>query len=517
METKNKTNFVKEYQPGAQARVELKNGRILDVVNGRYHKAGTRIILKDKKIEAMTGPDGEGSGTEPDFTIDLHGQSVLPGLFNTHIHGPESSPAQFPGFRDRRIVKKHEEDQIINNMAECLAHGITTLRHAGFIADLRVNRSRFERFSSAGIPAPRMLQAVVVGPTGSYMQEDLPLWMKMLGMPQVDPSQSYAGAVAFPVDAGEEQVRQAVDIAIDERGADVIKIGDESYSMIGRKAVPLMTIEQLSVLVDQARLRGVETMMHHTSIESLKRGIEAGVSSLEHVPFDALLSEEDAQSLQASGIFCEPTLSAFYPAFSWKLPGENSHHDLELDRLTEFRENAYTFHDIADNYYVPELRDGVMNGYRSVTAGKPKIMGVIDNSGFFRWDSKAANTFKNFVQLYTAGVPMATGNDTVAPCTPAMVDLEIQMFAHVLEGIPERPSFSGADAVKIATINCARSLGLDGDLGSIETGKTADLVILDGDPLEDIHLIGSRVSALFKDGRLIINNCDLEVEANRQS
>jgi hypothetical protein len=258
-------------------------------------------------------------------------------------------------------------------------------------------------------------------------------------------------------------------------------------------------------------------MMHHTSIESLKRGIEAGVSSLAHVPYDALLSDEDALSLAASGVLCEPTLSAFYPAFSWKLPGENSNHDPELDRLTEFRENTYTFQDIAENYYVPELRDGVMNGYKNVTGGKPKIMGIIDNSGFFRWDSKAANTFENFVRLYSAGVQMTTGNDTVSPCTPAMVDLEMQMFEHLLKDRPDPPSFNGADAVKIATINCARSLGLDGDFGSIETGKTADLVILDGDPLEDFHLIGSRVSALFKDGRLVIDNCGLEVEANRPS
>ena len=48
MET-SKTNFVKQYKPGARARVELKNGRILDVVNGRYFDARTRVILKGRK------------------------------------------------------------------------------------------------------------------------------------------------------------------------------------------------------------------------------------------------------------------------------------------------------------------------------------------------------------------------------------------------------------------------------------------------------------------------------------
>ena len=74
---------------------------------------------------------------------------------------------------------------------------------------------------------------------------------------------------------------------------------------------------------------------------------------------------------------------------------------------------------------------------------------------------------------------------------------------------------SGAEAVRIATINSARSLGLDDEFGSIETGKRADLVILDGDPLEDFRLIGSRVDALFMDGVLVIDNCGLDVKPRK--
>ena len=111
---------------------------------------------------------------------------------------------------------------------------------------------------------------------------------------------------------------------------------------------------------------------------------------------------------------------------------------------------------------------------------------------------------------------MATGNDTVAPCTPAMVNLELRMFDHVLKGDPNRKSMSGAEAIKIATINSARSLGLEKDFGSIVAGKTADLVILNGDPLEDVSLIGSRAAALFMDGELIINNCGLKVKISQK-
>ena len=126
MET-SKTNFVKEYEPGEQSRVELNNGRILNVINGRYFDAGTSIILQDGKIESMPGLAGESTGITPDFSIDLQGKTVLPSLFNTHMHGPESPPTLFPGLRDRSLAKKHQEQQIVKNMAECLAHGVTNV------------------------------------------------------------------------------------------------------------------------------------------------------------------------------------------------------------------------------------------------------------------------------------------------------------------------------------------------------------------------------------------------------
>jgi imidazolonepropionase-like amidohydrolase len=509
-----KTNFVKQYEPGNQARVELKNGRILDVINGRYYDERTSIILQDGGIISMPGLAGESTGITPDFTIDLKGKTVLPSLYNTHLHlEMEGSPTMVAGLSDMRRIKKYGEQQIAKNMADCLAHGITHIRDA-WRPDLRKNRALMERISKRELPGPRILQAVAVGPPGSYLQEKPSLMSRLTPMPSVDTSKDYAGAMSFPMDADEGQVRDAVDRAIDERGADAIKIGEQPISFNTNKPLPIMTFEQLCIVADQARQRGVQSTMHHMTVESFRRGVKAGVSSLAHVPMDAPLTREDVEAFKASGCLNDPTISAWFAVFSWKVGKAHSNRHPELERLTEFRDQTYTFVDIADEFYIPELRASVMNGYKRCVNDKPKMMGIIDMTGMFAWDAKTANGFENFCLLYKDGVPMTTGNDTMLPCTPAMMYLDLLMFDHFLKGKPDGKQLSGAEAVKIATINSARSLGLDKEFGSIESGKTADLVILDGDPLADFRLIGGRVDALFMDGALVINNCGLEVESN---
>jgi imidazolonepropionase-like amidohydrolase len=490
--------------------VELKNGRILDVVNGRYFDVGTRIILKGGKIESMPG---EPTDIIPDFTIDLHGKTILPSLYNTHLHLSNIGASMVGSLPDVWRSKKHVEQQRVKNVVECLAHGVTHVRDTWFV-DLRESRNLRDRITRGEIRGPRILQAVVVGAAGSYLQEKVPLVAKLMGMPSADSAESFAGTVAFPIDATAQQVQDAVDIAIDERGADLIKIADESFSLISGKPVPMMTVEQLTDLTNHAVRRGVRTTMHHTSVESFRRGLKAGVSSLAHLPFDARLSQADVEAAKASGCVIDPTLSVLYFMKSWKMALDRSISHPVLNRLTVFRDKTYTFATIADEFYIPELRESVMNGYKRCTSGRAKMMGVLDASRMLAWDPKVATAFDNFMLLYKQGVPLTTANDTVIPCTPAMVGLELLMFDHVLKGNPEDKQLSGAEAVKIATINSARSLGLEDEFGTVETGKTADLVVLDGNPLEDFRLIGSRVDALFMAGKLVINNCGLKVESN---
>ena len=126
--------------------------------------------------------------------------------------------------------------------------------------------------------------------------------------------------------------------------------------------------------------------------------------------------------------------------------------------------------------------------------------------------------FDNFRLLFEQGARMSLANDGgITPCTPAMVNLELNFFDFALNREAGGNRFTGTEAARIATINSARSMGLEKDFGSIEVGKIADLVIVDGSPLKDIHVIGRRVAALFMDGRLVIDNCGLRVKAIKQA
>lgn len=91
-----------------------------------------------------------------------------------------------------------------------------------------------------------------------------------------------------------------------------------------------------------------------------------------------------------------------------------------------------------------------------------------------RWSAKAR---ENIAKAIAAGVTVALGTDAgVGPHGRNLLEL-----AHMVE-----LGMSPADAIVAGTANAARLLGLADDLGTLETGKIADLVAVSVDPLTDI-------------------------------
>jgi hypothetical protein len=100
------------------------------------------------------------------------------------------------------------------------------------------------------------------------------------------------------------------------------------------------------------------------------------------------------------------------------------------------------------------------------------------------------------VVLYRAGVTLLAGTDAPEPFVCPGFSLHQELELLVESGLPP------AAALNCATINNARILKQDKNLGSIEAGKLADLVLLRLDPLKDIHNTRS-IAKVIRAGRVL--------------
>ena len=93
--------------------------------------------------------------------------------------------------------------------------------------------------------------------------------------------------------------------------------------------------------------------------------------------------------------------------------------------------------------------------------------------------------------LYRAGVPIVPGSDT--GLLGYGLDRELELYVQA--------GMTPMAAIQSATIVPARVMKLDGESGSIEVGKRADLLLVEGDPLENISDL-RRVVSVVSDGRM---------------
>ena len=113
---------------------------------------------------------------------------------------------------------------------------------------------------------------------------------------------------------------------------------------------------------------------------------------------------------------------------------------------------------------------------------------AVSGENIGRYRASYAKMIRFIGLLHEAGVPLVAGTDGIAGFTLHR-ELELYVQAGMAPG----------EAIRIATENGARYTGLEGELGRIAPGLRADLVLVDGDPTQNISDI-RRVSYVFKDG-----------------
>ena len=212
--------------------------------------------------------------------------------------------------------------------------------------------------------------------------------------------------------------------------------------------------ETLSVIADEAERQGIPSITHAVTVVDTVAAVEAGTHVLVHTPHIGQLDEETARMIADSGIPMISTLGIFVPTFAA---------DNAVIRARTGLDN------------VPRFRDLY-----------PFPMDTISSAGQGPVNAR---------MLWDAGMVYGFGTDTrFVPRDSFYQELK-----------PLVLMFSAQDIVTIMSRNAAMAIGRLDKLGTVEAGKLADLVILDGDPLENPHDLLD-VSMVVKGGEIVVDN-----------
>ena len=139
----------------------------------------------------------------------------------------------------------------------------------------------------------------------------------------------------------------------------------------------------------------------------------------------------------------------------------------------------------------PEVRDlvALLAKRHIIVQSSFCVYEAIGRRGDSATSAGVTNKFKAFGrQLHAAGVPIVVGTDNACP------------IAHEFE-ILRDIGYSNGELLHIATVDAARVMGRDADVGVIASGMKADILVCDGDPLSAIADV-ARLSSVMKAGVL---------------
>jgi len=111
-----------------------------------------------------------------------------------------------------------------------------------------------------------------------------------------------------------------------------------------------------------------------------------------------------------------------------------------------------------------------------------------------------ADSAETIRRAYDGGVPVLCGTETGFSLTPygEWHYREMEIFVRDI-------GFTPLEAIRAATSECGRAIGLQGEVGAIEVGRLADMLLIDGDPSSDVTLLGdkSRIRGIVLDGQRV--------------
>jgi len=267
-------------------RTVFAGGSVFDGTGGEPRPAD--VTVEDGRIVDI------GPGLDGDEAVDVAGRTILPGLFDCHVHVVlgtidtwqiVNQPFSFRFF----IAARH--------LRATLEAGITSVRDAGG-ADLGIK----EAVANGVIAGPRMqISLMMLSQTGGHGDD----WY--VSGAEVPLLPSYPGMPSGLVDGPDEMRRKVRELR--RAGADVVKVAT-SGGVVSPRDDPRhahFRSAELDVLVEEATAAGMFVMAHAQAADGIKNAVRAGIRSIEHGIF---LDDEGIELMLERGTWLVPTLVA---------------------------------------------------------------------------------------------------------------------------------------------------------------------------------------------------------------
>ncbi len=345
-------------------------------------------------------------------------------------------------------------------LAGQLYSGVTTVKSVGDGLDdvlkLRAAVATGERMGSALYVCGPMFTAE--GGHGTEFFEGVPEAMKMLAL------QQWVRLPKSP-DEARQQVRE-----LKTAGVDGIKGILESG--VAGQLFNRLEVQFLRSVADEARAQKLPLVVHTGNSQDIADALLVGANGIEHGSTRDRIPDEVLAQMAKAGMSYDPTL-AVVEAFS-KL-GVNA--DELLGRS------------LVQQVVPAKLLENTRKAMRS-----EKMSTLLERLKPFGAGLEQAK--ENLRRAYQAGVPLVAGSDAGNLLVFHGPSLHRELQLWVSAGIPPKV------ALQAATYNAARLLGAESRIGSIQKGRDADLLLIDGNPLEDITAT-ERISQIIYKGERI--------------
>jgi imidazolonepropionase-like amidohydrolase/ABC-type multidrug transport system permease subunit len=437
----------------ARGETYLIRGARVFVGDGKVIETGS-VLIRDGKIAEIYEGEGPDPKTVKAVLIEAAGKTILPGLIDVHVH------LAAPGGFYADWSKYQPEAVMLRNLAAYLYAGVTAVRSVGDPLDsvlkVRSTVNDGERLGAELFTCGPLFTAQ--GGHGTEYFKNMPENMRR---------QAEARLTRIPTSVDEAR-RQVDDLK--HGGVDCIKAVLESGG--GDSVFNRLDIAMFQALSQEAHVQGLPLAVHTGDVRDVTDAVSAGADSIEHGSFRENIPGPLFLEMAGKKTFYDPTLSV----------GE------------AFRDFAAGKTDLLKRSLVQQVGPAeLLEGTEQAFSSK-EVDPIRQRIAKFPLDLDIGK--QNLLHAYQNGVSLVTGSDAGNFLVIHGPTVQHELELWVQAGIPP------AVALQAATYNAARLLHAENHIGSIRVGNDADLLVVDGNPLEDITAVERISIIIFKGEQL---------------